>query len=105
MYAPSPCGVLVLKKQEKKDYLREYVSFRPLAGFWFLNLICCGGSDVDSACFRPLAGVPYLSFPRRYGGSGEHREPMGDGASTHNIRPLSSALRITPTSAISCIAR
>ena len=26
---------------------------------------------------RPLAGFPYLSFPRRYGGSGEHREPMG----------------------------
>ena len=27
--------------------------------------------------FRPLAGFPYLSFPRRYGGSGEHSEPMG----------------------------
>ena len=40
-YAPSPCGVLVLKKQEKKDYLREYVSFRPLAGFWFLNASPC----------------------------------------------------------------
>ena len=39
MYAPSPCGVLVLKKQEKKDYLREYVSFRPLAGFWFLKVL------------------------------------------------------------------
>ena len=75
-------------------------TLRPLAGFWFLNLICCGGSDVDSACFRPLAGFwflnvltnywsthveefpspcggPYLSFPRRYGGSGEHSEPMG----------------------------
>ena len=26
---------------------------------------------------RPLAGFPYLSFPRRYGGSGEHSEPMG----------------------------
>ena len=52
-------------------------TLRPLAGFWFLNLICCGGSDVDSACFRPLAGFPYLSFPRRYGGSGEQCEPMG----------------------------
>ena len=41
--------------------------------------------------FRPLAGFPYLSFPRRCGGSGEQCEPMGDGASTHNIRPLSSA--------------
>ena len=27
--------------------------------------------------FRPLAGFPYLSFPRRYGGSGEQCEPMG----------------------------
>ena len=27
--------------------------------------------------FRPLAGFPYLSFPRRDGGSGEQREPMG----------------------------
>ena len=26
---------------------------------------------------RPLAGFLYLSFPRRYGGSGEQREPMG----------------------------
>ena len=26
---------------------------------------------------RPLAGFPYLSFPRHYGGSGEQREPMG----------------------------
>ena len=28
-------------------------------------------------CFRPLAGFLLLSFPRRYGGSGEQREPMG----------------------------
>ena len=27
--------------------------------------------------FRPLVGFPYLSFPRRYGGSGEQREPIG----------------------------
>ena len=25
----------------------------------------------------PLRGSLYLSFPRRYGGSGEQREPMG----------------------------
>ena len=25
----------------------------------------------------PLRGFPYLSFPRRYGGSGEQREPIG----------------------------
>ena len=32
----------------------------------------------EAGCtLRPLAGFPYLSFPRRYGGSGEHREPMG----------------------------
>ena len=30
-----------------------------------------------SARFRPLAGFLQLSFPRRYGGSGEQREPMG----------------------------
>ena len=27
--------------------------------------------------FRPLAGFLLLSFPRRYGGSGEQREPIG----------------------------
>ena len=27
--------------------------------------------------FVPLRGFPYISFPRRYGGSGEHSEPMG----------------------------
>ena len=27
--------------------------------------------------FRPLAGFPYLSFPRRYGGSGEHASRWG----------------------------
>ena len=31
----------------------------------------------ESGSFRPLAGALYLSFPRRYGGSGEHSEPMG----------------------------
>ena len=79
-------------------------TLRPLAGFWFLNLSThLPASGI--ARFRPLAGVSYLSFPHRCGGSGEQREPMGDGASTHNIRPLSSAPRITPPSAISCIAR
>ena len=35
---PSPCGVLVLKlsRDELSTLLEE--GFRPLAGFWFLNL-------------------------------------------------------------------
>ena len=41
-------------------------TLRPLAGFWFLNLICCGGSDVDSACFRPLAGFWFLNVLTNY---------------------------------------
>ena len=28
-------------------------------------------------CFRPLAGFLLLSFPRRYGGSGEHANRWG----------------------------
>ena len=81
-------------------------TLRPLAGFWFLNVgVGKWHHEAESWHFRPLAGALYLSFPRRYGGSGEQCEPMGDGASTHNIRPLSSAPRITPPSAISCIAR
>ena len=75
--------------------------FRPLAGFWFLNIdrfrmfaraasvfpSPCGvlvlkceyyhANNTEENRFRPLAGFPYLSFPRRYGGSGEQREPMG----------------------------
>ena len=51
--------------------------FRPLAGFWFLNKSLCMHQQQESGSFRPLAGALYLSFPRRYGGSGEHSEPMG----------------------------
>ena len=50
---PSPCGVLVLKFHEER-----------------LGHDCL-------LCFRPLAGFLLLSFPRRYGGSGEQREPIG----------------------------
>ena len=82
-------------------YSPRWDSFRPLAGFWFLKnhrRPCTKGGRKrfpspcgvlvlkwkttqpyrwPMRCFRPLAGVPYLSFPRRYGGSGEQREPMG----------------------------
>ena len=50
---PSPCGDMVLK----------------LAARLLKN-----GIEIVSV---PLRGFPYLSFPRRYGGSGEQREPMG----------------------------
>ena len=53
------------------------MGFRPLAGFWFLNLVIEGGSAYVDGSFRPLAGFLQLSFPRRYGGSGEQCEPMG----------------------------
>ena len=52
-YAPSPCGVLVLKCE-----------------YYHAN-------NTEENRFRPLAGSLYLSFPRHYGGSGEQREPMG----------------------------
>ena len=52
-YAPSPYGDMVLKYgTQRNKKLRSLVSV-------------------------PLRGFPYLSFPRRYGGSGEQREPMG----------------------------
>ena len=36
---PSPCGVLVLKLEPlEKQQINSISSFRPLAGFWFLNL-------------------------------------------------------------------
>ena len=50
--APSPCGVLVLKSSTS-NMARKLMTF-------------------PSPC-----GGPYLSFPRRYGGSGEQCEPMG----------------------------
>ena len=50
---PSPCGDMVLKSPSRARKGCRHEGFRPLAGF------------------------PYLSFPRRYGGSGEHSEPMG----------------------------
>ena len=37
MYAPSPCGVLVLKCDSTGRKGARTRSFRPLAGFWFLN--------------------------------------------------------------------
>ena len=51
---PSPCGDMVLK-----------LTIR----FFIYRCI--------KISFRPLAGFLLLSFPRRYGGSGEHSEPMG----------------------------
>ena len=50
---------------------------RPLAGIWFLNCENIDGSMTCSTKFPSPCGGPYLSFPRRYGGSGEQREPMG----------------------------
>ena len=35
---PSPCGVLVLKTMQGFMAGTATMKFRPLAGFWFLNL-------------------------------------------------------------------
>ena len=51
---------------------------RPLTGFWFLNPMVRWSYGLEDAQISvPLRGALYLSFPRRYGGSGEQREPMG----------------------------
>ena len=124
MYAPSPCGGPYLSFSRRcggsgeqarrwgrlylactSDAMKVYSlrSWRPLRHTACATSPALAGEA--GGTLRPLAGFLLLSFPRRYGGSGEQCEPMGDGASTHNIRPLSSAPRITPPSAISCIAR
>ena len=48
----------------------------PLRGYGF-EMLENATKRPDSRRFRPLAGFLLLSFPRRYGGSGEQREPMG----------------------------
>ena len=48
----------------------------PLRGYGF-EIFKSTIFGLPESRFRPLAGFPYLSFPRRYGGSGEQREPMG----------------------------
>ena len=54
----------------------EVVVSVPLRGYGF-EIICPMRQASLSTRFRPLAGFLYLSFPRRYGGSGEQCEPMG----------------------------
>ena len=48
----------------------------PLRGYGF-EILSKTSFIPSVSCFRPLAGFLLLSFPRRYGGSGEQREPMG----------------------------
>ena len=75
---PSPCGVLVLKCQSSGTYRRRARRrFRSLAGFWFLNERNEVGGHAQAGVSVPLRGSLYLSFPRRYGGSGEQCEPIG----------------------------
>ena len=70
-------GFWFLNATVGKRFESGELGFRPLAGFWFLNKSLCMHQQQESGSFRPLAGALYLSFPRRYGGSGEQREPMG----------------------------
>ena len=49
----------------------------PLRGYGFEIKVIASEGYVSSNVSVPLRGFPYLSFPRRYGGSGEQREPMG----------------------------
>ena len=41
--------------------------FRPLAGFWFLNLVIEGGSAYVDGSFRPLAGFWFLNCEHENG--------------------------------------
>ena len=52
-------------------------TLRPLSGFWFLSKPTATVNSHRTGSFRLLAGSLYLSFPRRYEGSGEQREPIG----------------------------
>ena len=120
-YAPSPCGVLVLKFTKYSGISSTTTTFpspcggpsilaspvatgevasmradggacalRTLLSLWMgyslrswrpLRHTACATSPAlageAGGMLRPLAGSLYLSFPRRYGGSGEQREPMG----------------------------
>ena len=61
---PSPCGVLVLKFY--LIFLNHFIDklgFRPLAGFWFLNLVEKICIPLVVLLFRPLAGFWFLNFP------------------------------------------
>ena len=56
--------------------LARCVGFVPLRGYGF-EIAGRTAYRIGQPSFRPLAGFLLLSFPRRYGGSGKQREPMG----------------------------
>ena len=63
---PSPCGVLVLKFY--LIFLNHFIDklgFRPLAGFWFLNLVEKICIPLVVLLFRPLAGFWFLNYKIR----------------------------------------
>ena len=59
---PSPCGVLVLKLL-LYPFFYQYrrIRFRPLAGFWFLNVVDIDADAFYDSRFRPLAGFWFLN--------------------------------------------
>ena len=62
---PSPCGVLVLKSIPiLLDIGHIRISFRPLAGFWFLNFTLGAGLNMRRTLVSvPLRGSPILASP------------------------------------------
>ena len=74
---PSPYGDMVLKYETRRTFhVHWWTVSVPLRGYGF-EILTCQRNRLNSSCFRPLTGFPYLSFPRRYGGSGEHASRWG----------------------------
>ena len=63
MYAPSPCGVLVLKCRPCSSIRSGSTCFRPLAGFWFLNSSLQETRPDGAEVSVPLRGSPILASP------------------------------------------
>ena len=63
---PSPCGVLVLKLTVNRcmEIGADVKSFRPLAGFWFLNSDPSGRDDYTRIRFPSPCGVLVLKLAR-----------------------------------------
>ena len=61
-------GFWFLNDETAKAEKGRAASFRPLAGFWFLNTGDTTAYIGDVDRFRPLAGFWFLNLPRRVQG-------------------------------------